>query len=54
MAQSQTNGLHQLKLKAAEYYSNQGPASGVIEHMEELLNSMFYENPEDVYGHVVS
>ena len=40
----------ELKEKAIKYYQE----NGVPAKMEEVLNSMFYEDPEDVYGHLVS
>ena len=42
--------LYDLKEKAAKFYSE----NGVPQKMEEILNSMFYENPNDVYGHLVT
>ncbi|CAH1784880.1 unnamed protein product [Owenia fusiformis] len=42
--------LYELKQRAVEYYSE----NGVPKKMEELLNSMFYDDPEDVYGHVAN
>ena len=41
--------LYELKEQAARYYAE----NGVPEKMEDILNSMFYDNPKDVYGHVV-
>ena len=41
--------LYELKEKAAKYYAE----NGVPQKMEEILNSMFYDNPSDVYGHLV-
>lgn len=38
--------LYDLKQKAFNYYLD----NGVPQKMEEVLNSMFYDNPEDVYG----
>ncbi|XP_012937245.1 enolase 4 [Aplysia californica] len=42
--------LYLLKQKAAKYYEE----NGVPAKMEEILNSMFYEDPSDVYGHLVN
>lgn len=42
--------LYELKEKAAKYYAE----NGVPQKMEEILNSMFYDSPSDVYGHLVS
>ena len=42
--------LYELKQQAIRYYED----NGVPQKMEEILNSMFYENPDDVYGHMVS
>lgn len=40
----------ELKKKAVKYYhDNQIP-----QQFESLLNSMFYEQPEDLYGYIVS
>lgn len=41
--------LYQAKQKAMEYYSQ----NGVPQKMETILNSMFLDNPDDVYGHLV-
>lgn len=41
--------LHELKQRAMKFYSE----NGVPGKMEEILNSMFYDNPEDAFGHVV-
>lgn len=40
---------YELKQKAVKYYDK----NGVPKKMEEVLNSMFYDNPDDVYGHLV-
>lgn len=40
---------YELKQKAVNYYDQ----NGVPKKMEEILNSMFYDNPDDVYGHLV-
>ncbi|XP_041369209.1 enolase 4-like isoform X2 [Gigantopelta aegis] len=42
--------LYDLKMKAEEYYRN----NGVPEKMEDVLNSMFMDQPPDVYGHVAN
>ena len=42
--------VYELKEKAAKYYSE----NGVPKKMEAILNSMFYDNPKDVFGHLVS
>lgn len=41
--------LYELKERAAKYYAE----NGVPQKMEEILNSMFYDNPPDVFGHLV-
>ncbi|XP_077992460.1 enolase 4-like [Glandiceps talaboti] len=38
--------FYETKQKAVQYYRN----NQVPEKIEEILNSMFYENPDDVYG----
>ena len=40
---------YELKQRAVKFYDE----SGVPKKMEEILNSMFYDNPDDVYGHLV-
>lgn len=40
----------ELKKKAAEYYAN----NKVPERLEEILNDMFYEDPKDINGRLVS
>jgi len=45
----QARELYELKQKAAKFYAD----NGVPQKMEEILNSMFYDNPSDVYGHLV-
>lgn len=42
--------LQRLKQQAMEYYQE----NGVPRRLEELLNSTFYLQPADVYGHLVS
>lgn len=42
--------MQALKEKAIAYYSQ----NGVPKKMEEILNSMVIDNPDDVFGHVVS
>ncbi|KAJ8317132.1 hypothetical protein KUTeg_005036 [Tegillarca granosa] len=42
--------LYQAKQKAMEYYSQ----NGVPQKMETILNSMFLDNPGDVYGHLAN
>lgn len=42
--------LYQAKQKAMEYYSQ----NGVPQKMETILNSMFLDNPDDVYGHLAN
>ena len=42
--------MYELKQKAMEYYAE----NGVPQKMEEILNSMFYDQPNDVFGHIVS
>ena len=41
--------LNVLKQNAIKYYQE----NGVPIKMEEILNSMFYEDPPDVYGYLV-
>ena len=41
--------LYELKEKAAKFYAE----NGVPKKMEEILNTMFYDNPLDVYGYLV-
>lgn len=41
---------YELKQKAVKYYDQ----NGVPKKMEEILNSMFYDNPDDVYGHLAN
>lgn len=41
--------LYELKEKAIKYYND----NGVPNKMEEILNSMFYDNPDDAYGYLV-
>ncbi|XP_062928111.1 enolase 4 isoform X4 [Mobula hypostoma] len=42
--------FHHLKQRAAEYYRS----NAVPQRMQQVLNTMFYEKPDDVYGHLVS
>lgn len=42
--------MQALKEKAIAYYTQ----NGVPKKMEEILNTMINDNPNDVYGHVVS
>ncbi|XP_052795928.1 enolase 4-like isoform X3 [Mya arenaria] len=42
--------LYELKQKAAQFYAE----NGVPAKMEDILNSMFYDNPNDVYGHLAN
>ena len=42
--------LYALKTKAMEFYAQ----NGVPEKMEDVLNTMFFDQPTDVYGHLVS
>ncbi|XP_035388844.1 enolase 4 [Electrophorus electricus] len=39
-----------LKNKAAEYYR----ANGIPQKIEEVLNEMFYEKPDDIYGYLAN
>ena len=41
--------MYILKQRALQYYTD----NGVPEKMEQILNSTFYDNPADVYGHLV-
>ncbi|ELU06760.1 hypothetical protein CAPTEDRAFT_221626 [Capitella teleta] len=45
---SQERELYEMKLKAIQYYSE----NGVPQRMEEVLNNMFYDAPTCVYGHL--
>nr|XP_015202517.1 PREDICTED: enolase-like protein ENO4 isoform X1 [Lepisosteus oculatus] len=42
--------FYELKNRAAEYYR----ANGVPQKMEDVLNLMFYEKPDDVYGYLAN
>ena len=42
--------VYDLKMKAKDYYEQ----NGVTKKMEQILNNMFFDNPNDVYGHLVS
>ncbi|XP_043568757.1 enolase 4 isoform X1 [Chiloscyllium plagiosum] len=42
--------FYQLKQRAAEYYRS----NLVPQRMQQVLNSMFYDNPDDVYGHLAN
>ena len=50
MASLTNKDLYELKQSAVEYYSE----NGVPAKMEEILNSMFYDKPADVYGHLAA
>ena len=41
--------IYDLKEQAKLYYGE----NKVPERMEDILNSMFYDNPLDIYGHLV-
>lgn len=41
--------LNELKQQAMKYYRE----NGVPQKMEEILNQMFYDKPQDVFGHLV-
>lgn len=41
--------LYEAKQKAVKYYNE----NGVPKKIEEIMNSMFYDNPADVYGYLV-
>lgn len=45
--------LNELRHMAMSYYGSGGEGAGVTDKMEEILNSMFYEKPPDVYGYLV-
>jgi len=45
--------MHELKQRAKEYYATGGDGDGVLKKMEEVLNAMFYDKPDDVFGHLV-
>uniref|UniRef100_A0A8K9V840 Enolase 4 n=1 Tax=Oncorhynchus mykiss TaxID=8022 RepID=A0A8K9V840_ONCMY len=42
--------FYDLKMKAAEYYR----ANGVPQKMEGVLNDMFFDKPEDIYGYLAN
>ena len=42
--------FEELKKKATNYYAQ----NNVQERLEEILNKMFYEDPKDIYGRLVS
>ena len=42
--------FYELKQKAVAFYKE----NSVPEKIEEVLNNMFFENPQDVYGYLVS
>ena len=50
--QDEKIGMHELKQRAKAYYAT-GDGDGVLKKMEEVLNAMFYDKPEDVFGHLV-
>ena len=45
--------MYELKQRAKAYYTTGGDGDGVLKKMEEILNAMFYDKPEDVFGHLV-
>ena len=45
--------MHELKQRSKAYYTTGGDGDGVLKKMEEILNAMFYDTPEDVFGHLV-
>ena len=45
----QAKELYEIKQRAMEYYAE----NGVPQKMESILNNMFYDDPTDVYGHLV-
>lgn len=51
---SKVSNCDSVKSQAIEYYRPDGPGGGVTEHMENILNSTFFEKPEDVYGHIAN
>lgn len=46
--------MNEVKRLAMEYYADEGPGACVVERMEVLINNIFIDNPDDVYGHIVS
>lgn len=42
--------FYQLKQRAAEYYRS----NAVPQRMQQVLNTMFYEKPDDMYGHLAN
>ena len=49
MASTEKIREYELKQKAVQYYQE----NGVPKKMEEILNQMFFDNPDDVFGHLV-
>ncbi len=49
-SEQKAHQVYEAKQKAMKYYAG----NEVIKRMEEVLNAMFYVNPSDVNGHVVS
>jgi len=47
-------GMHEMKQRAKAYYAAGGDGDGVLKNIEEILNAMFYDKPEDVFGHLAS
>jgi hypothetical protein len=41
--------MYEAKQKAVKYYNE----NGVPQKIEEIMNTMFYDNPNDVYGYLV-
>lgn len=50
IGQKDARDFYETKQKAVKYYLE----NGVPQKMEEILNSMFYDDPEDVYGHLAN
>ncbi|XP_078080455.1 enolase 4-like [Mustelus asterias] len=46
----QARDFCQLKQRAAEYYRS----NSVPQRMQDVLNTMFYDKPDDVYGHLAN
>ncbi|XP_041065211.1 enolase 4 [Carcharodon carcharias] len=46
----QARDFYQLKQRAAEYYRS----NSVPQRMQQILNTMFYDKPDDVYGHLAN
>ena len=48
-AEKSARELHETKLRAVKFYKE----NRIPEKLEDILNSLFFENPADVYGRLV-